>query len=41
MQKQTIEDFKLNVVKRIYAKVSYNKTRHFNKVVLQVYKMIK
>lgn len=32
---------KLNEVKRIYTKVSYNKTRHFNKHVLQIYHMIK
>jgi hypothetical protein len=32
---------KLNAVKIIYTKVSYNKIRHFNNHVLQIHKMIK
>jgi hypothetical protein len=32
---------KLNVVKKIDTKISYNKTRQFNKPILQVNKMIK
>ncbi len=45
LQKHTIEGInmiiKLNEVKNIYTKVSYNKTRHFNKLILHIYNMIK